>query len=676
VGYTRFNDPQGFDVQVVLTDEWRLLAGEDGGRGRCWRIQPGNEPLLVPLNGQDVWGTTRLIPCYNGLVLLRQGNERHYFQASAVNASAQIQLNTEPNWNNGDLVQFVAMPNSYFTPAVSSGSVPNPGSQYYVKTLTGNLVELFLDQGLTTQINFAGAYGSFYLMRNASTPGFYGNGAPPLLAQPNAIGNTLWDDGFTDVPTAVQVTNVTSNVITAPNHNLLPGDAITVTGVTLTGGGALAVPVYANPTSPNTLQLYDNANDALAAGATGLQGLANNSSPTTATIVKSGASGLPMPPGREGCYLENRLVIVNQACTLAISDPLDPLHFTPFTAAVTANLGESDNVQALVPLPLLDSLLILKQNEVLLLSNFSQGSSAWSLTTVTREYGCFAPLSAVQVGADVWFFSRKGVASITQTINGITQGVAEPVSKPLQKYINLIDWRNAAMATACYWNNRFYLAVPLKGQTGTVVNNAWLVYNFLNQAWEGMWQGAALVASGMARLTVFGDERLCFIQPSGQVQWLGDGFADGTTPVSDSMTTRIYTCSSMTRKLHLAMDATWDSYAPSITVTAQTPGENEAEVLLPSPILYNRLAYADQGYGPYVPGTSPFNAPYREDYQISAAELTEGAPDTHQNHTEGFRHRLDDWGIQYVIANTTGSLRIQSVQIRAVAGPSLDNAQV
>ena len=171
-----------------------------------------------------------------------------------------------------------------------------------------------------------------------------------------------------------------------------------------------------------------------------------------------------MPSGREGCYLENRLVIINQSCTLAVSDPLDPLHYTPFTAAVTANLGESDVVNALVPLPLLDSLLILKQNEVLLLNNFSQGSAAWTLTTVTREYGCFAPLTAVQVGADVWFLSRKGVASIEQTVQGITQGVAEPVSKAMKKYIDLIDWRYAQQAAACYWNNRFYIALPMKGQ--------------------------------------------------------------------------------------------------------------------------------------------------------------------------------------------------------------------
>ena len=347
-GYARFNDPQGFDTQVVLTDDWRQNAGEDGGRGRCWRILPGNVPLAVPMNGHDLWDTTRAIPCFNGLVLLRQGNERHYFSdyqwlvitgtktsdntiqltttilqtGNAVTvsgvtgaagtyyarivsggnvslydtsahaiaggatgrftvtadgdtgqldkltidpAASNIQLNTTPDWVDGDLVLFIALPNGIFTPQAVAGSVPNPGSRYYVKTLAGNLVQLYSDQSLTQQIKFNGCTGSFYLERQASFPGFYGNGAPPLLAQPNLLGNTLWDTGFDEVPDAVQVTDVAANVITAPNHNLLPADAVTITGVLQAGGAPLPSPVYVNPTSPFTITLYNNSDNALPA---------------------------------------------------------------------------------------------------------------------------------------------------------------------------------------------------------------------------------------------------------------------------------------------------------------------------------------------------------------------------------------------------------------------------
>ena len=164
------------------------------------------------------------------------------------------------------------------------------------------------------------------------------------------------------------------------------------------------------------------------------------------------------------------------------------------------------------------------------------------------------------------------------------------------------------------------------------MNNGWLVYNFLNQMWEGLWTGAPLVATGMSRLTVYGEERLTFVNGNGQVCWLNDGFVDGATPVADSLTTRIYTCGGMVRKLHLAADMTWDAYAPSITVTAQTPGVNETETLLPSPVVYDPTQYAVSGLPAYVPGQGNFANPYREDYQMNLADLVGGqrpAPESH-----------------------------------------------
>lgn len=762
-GYGRFNDPQGNDVQVLVTDDWRTLAGEDGGWGRVWLLDPGNAPVEVSLNGQDVWGATRLVPCYNGLVLLRQGNERHYFtgvvtvgvtntatstkyltiaatafplttgqacttsaylmaaggptyyvrvvngttvtlydtaahavaggstglQAPVANGrggflyvqsvnNSQIQLNGPVDWMDGDLVLFNGIGNGYF----NGTTPPALNTRYYVKTLTGNVVELFSDSGLTTQLSFTGAVGQFYLERQAATPGFYGNGAPPLLAQPGSLGQTLWDEGFGSVPTAVLIGSVNNSVVTAANHGLLPGDAVVVTGITLSGGGAVSNPCYAAPSSANTFTLYDTAADALANNGTGQYTLSATVA-GGANVVKSGASGLPMPSGREGCYFQNRLCIVNGTDTLVVSDPLDPLHFSPFTAAVTANMGESDAITGLVPLPAQNALLILKQNSVLLLGNFSGGSANWTLTTVTREYGCIAPLSAAQVGADVWFLSRKGVASIRQTELGITQGVADPVSRPMKKYIDLIDWGNASLAAGQYWNNRYYLAVPLKGQAaGSVQNNGWLVYNFLNQAWEGLWQGTTLPAYGLARLTVFGEERLTWANPNGLVFWLGDGYADaaysgGQAPVVDSLTTRVYTCGQVVRKLHLAATVQWWTLNPSITVTAQTPGVNESEQLVPSPVTYDSTQYDVQGLGTYTPGQGVWANPYREDYSLSPAELLSGGVlDTYQNHTEAFRMRMDDWGVQLVIGNSQGSCLVQTVTIRAVGGPNMDTQRV
>jgi hypothetical protein len=410
----------------------------------------------------------------------------------------------------------------------------------------------------------------------------------------------------------------------------------------------------------------------------------------TGTIVKSGASGLPMPSGNEGVYYQNRLIIVNGTDTLAISDPLDPLHFTPFTAALTANLGESDAITAILPFGS-DSMLVLKANSIELFQNLSGGPEAWTLTNITREYGCIAPLSVAQTGDDVWFLSRKGVASVSQTVQGVVQGVALPVSSDVQKYIDQIDWRNAAQAVGAYWNNRYFVGVPLKGQPGTVLNNGLLVHNFLNVdetpriykdspswGWEGLWTGAAIQVFGLARLQVYGDERLCFLNYAGQVCWFGDGFTDGNTPIADMLLTRRYVAGAPARKIWLEATVLWDTNNPNLTVTAVAPGYNELTVLA-SGLTYDPTKYLVYNQPDYVPATSTdqtFDAPARADYSLTADELLTGVLDVHQNITEKFRMRLDDWGVQIQINNAQGSARVQTVLVRGVLGPAAGTRSV
>lgn len=748
VGFARYNDPQGFDSAVLLTDEWRTGAGEDGGRGRAWRIVSGNEPQEIALNGHDVWDTSRIVPCYNGCVLLRTGDERHYvtngvtFSITDTDATAdtltiadtgnlltgrpctvtgitgtsgtyyirvvsettislydtnahavaggatgkfnvtvndetgtltrlgvnpvtyRLLLNVETNLTTGDKVRVHLEENAVF----SGTTVPLSDSGYYVKLFQASNglywdVELYTDAGLTTQLQFTSLSGSVYLERQADNPGFFGNGAPPLIAQPNALGNTLWDGGFISVPSIVSVTDTSSvtNYLTAANHGLLPGDYVELSsGITLTGA-ATANHGYARPVNDTQFMLYTTQLGALAGDSTKLITL---TSTETGTVKKATASGLPMPPGRLGAYFQNRLLLVNGQNTLAVSDPLDPLHFAPLTNSITANLGESDAINAVFPFGD-DAVLVLKENTVQLLGNFSAGPSAWTLSSITREYGCIAPETVAQCGSDVWFLSRKGVAAINNTVASNTQGVAEPVSKPVQKYIDRIDWNYAEKAAAGYWNNRYFLAVPLKGQITTVKNNCLLVYNFLMQGWEGVWTGDTLLPFGLARHLVNGEERLTFCDDTGQVRWFTDGFTDDGEAIADSLTTRRYTASNMGRKLWLAGEIIWDTNNPSLSVYAVPPGYKEDQALA-SGVAYENTAYLIYGQADYDASTSTtetFEAPHRADYSLSPEELLVGEMDVHQNITEPVRMRVDGWGLQLRIENASGSCRLQSVRV-------------
>ena len=178
---------------------------------------------------------------------------------------------------------------------------------------------------------------------------------------------------------------------------------------------------------------------------------------------------------------------------------------------------------------------------------------------------------------------------------------------------------------------------------------------------------------GFARLQVYGDERLCFVNASGQVSWFGDGFTDGAVPISDLLLTRRYVAEVPGRKIWLETAVLWDTYNPSLTVTAVAPGFNE-QVVLASGLTYDAtkyLVHGDADYNPSASTSATFAAPDRTDYKLTPAELITGTLDVHQNITEKFRMRVDDWGIQVQIANASGSARVQTVLVKGVPGPML-----
>jgi hypothetical protein len=61
--------------------------------------------------------------------------------------------------------------------------------------------------------------------------------------------------------------------------------------------------------------------------------------------------------------------------------------------------------------------------------------------------------------------------------------IADPLSAPIDDVIQRINRNYAHRAVATYWNNRYYLAVPLDS---SVDNNAILVYNFILKQWESV----------------------------------------------------------------------------------------------------------------------------------------------------------------------------------------------
>lgn len=485
-----------------------------------------------------------------------------------------------------------------------------------------------------------------------------------MIAQPDASGNT-WDTvGFTAVPTKLLVSayNGTTKVLTVANHRLNPGDAVLYNN---TGS-----PLYAIVLGPYSLQLADTQNDALLG--TGVQSITYNSGDY---IVKQGASGMPMPSGRQGYYTENnRLVIVNGNDNIAISDPLDPLHYTPMQATLTANVGEADPVNAIASISSSDVLLFLKSRSVLAIYNFSEGPTAWTLRGVTHEYGCVAPNSVLQWGANLMFLSRRGYDRVQETAFGWIQPVTRPVSFDMEKYIDKIDWNNAGVACAQLVDNRLLLALPLVGASApTGQNNTVLAMNLLNSNaaqetffWEGGWTGLSVY--NFAIHPVYGRDRITYCDYNAKVSWLGEGWNDvaaaGTLPIATSVLTRSYFHGATV--LCLKGQVNWDTLGAGPTVSAVGGGYNETTVIFQKSYDKTQYEIANAGvYNPATATTATFNAPYRSDYSASAAELFAGSPGIFQNTTEPLRLRYRGNGIQLLITNAEGSLKLNSVELAA-----------
>jgi hypothetical protein len=668
LAFQRFNDPDGVDTLVLCTDEWRTST--DGGRGRAWRVQSGATPTEIPLNGHDVYGTTRLVQAYNGLLAFRHGNERHYFIDSDVNTTTDvITLHCVPSWNIGDLVTFNLASDEA---TLVGSSSPNVGAPYYVgdngatstaiaASVTAVTLHTTRSGALanTGKLNYSAALGKFYLERAATNPGYFGNGAPPLLMQPNAT-QTCFEAGFAALDTTARITATnTATTVVAVNHRFIPGDAVVFGTTTYFTAGTK----YVRPLNDNEFTVHATQDEALAnSGA-----IAASASGTDA-VQKVGASALPLPSAKEAIYYKNRIVALGDK-NVTIGDVLDPLRCTPFMNTLPTNQGESDRPVTITPLSQ-DAVLILKENSIVALTGLAGDSSGWAEQSITREYGCAAALTSIIVGADVWLLSRRGIMSVTQTAQGILQGVTESVSRAMKRYLERVDWANAGGACAGTWDNRYFIALPTKGQTGLIKNDMVLVYNFLNQGWEGMWEGDDLEVYAFARHQVYGEERLCFVDYSGQVCYLHEAWTDSNNlAIATSLTTREYWNNQ--RVLTTRVDLNWDTQAPAITVQTQSPGYNELTTLR-SGITYDATRYTRFGAGTYDAATSTettYAVANREDYSTTPQELLVGNPDAHQNMQERATARVDDVGCQVIISNASGSARLKNLQLQGTTKP-------
>lgn len=173
---------------------------------------------------------------------------------------------------------------------------------------------------------------------------------------------------------------------------------------------------------------------------------------------------------------------------IAASDILDPATFDQIESQFRVTAGIADYVVGMQPF-YDDALMVLNRNSLHLVVGTQGSLGDTVLKELTREVGCLARKSVISQGNAVFFLSDNGVYGV-EFIEGYNlRGIQEPLSKPIQPIIDRINKGLADKAVGIFFNNRYYLALPLDSMAGAddaAGNNSVIIFNVLNKAWESV----------------------------------------------------------------------------------------------------------------------------------------------------------------------------------------------
>ena len=207
------------------------------------------------------------------------------------------------------------------------------------------------------------------------------------------------------------------------------------------------------------------------------------------------------PNSRHAIYYGNRHIVQTDGNTFKVSHYLADNGWSALDM-FSINDGGNDRLISITPWTL-NEFVVFMRNSIFYanvgVGAYNAGDQAQEsdsyVKSLATDIGCIAKKSVVQAGGGIFFLSDNGVyvanpassgpggtsASTPEGMRLLT--LSEPLSSPISDVIERINYNYVDKAVAAYFENRYYLAVPLDSST---VNNAVLVYNFVNKAWESV----------------------------------------------------------------------------------------------------------------------------------------------------------------------------------------------
>lgn len=205
------------------------------------------------------------------------------------------------------------------------------------------------------------------------------------------------------------------------------------------------------------------------------------------------------PPSVQAIYYNNRHIVQTDQNTFKVSHYLTDNTWSSLDM-FSINDGSSDSLVSITPWTL-NEFVVFMRNSVFYVSvgvgadvvGDPASNNDSYVKSLANDKGCIARYTAVQAAGGILFLSDNGVYMLNPS--GASQGgintpegmrllsLVEPLSAPVNDVISRINYSAADKAVAIYWENRYYLAIPIDSST---TNNAVLVYNFINKAWESV----------------------------------------------------------------------------------------------------------------------------------------------------------------------------------------------
>jgi hypothetical protein len=186
-------------------------------------------------------------------------------------------------------------------------------------------------------------------------------------------------------------------------------------------------------------------------------------------------------------YINNRLILPDGRQGVMISDILNPDLYDPFFQSLRVGKGGNDFIVAIHPW--VDGSVLIFCRKSIWLATLNQAydvtngdSLVARLDVLTDEIGCSARRSIVTAGNFVYFLSDSGVYRLDARLDLKLRGDTKPLSDPIADKLSTLNADLVDDAVAVYQDNRYYLAVPLSGDTDT--NNGVFIYNQLTEQWE------------------------------------------------------------------------------------------------------------------------------------------------------------------------------------------------